>query len=144
MWQKKAINHPWLGMVYTTSKNGDDWGWFMVLFYPHYNTTHGLCFLLVAMEMLDFRLLLFFLMGSASFRIEKAWCFQVTLNLKTWRWPCCGCSKAIDQPFLTVEFSGAKKPHLCCTVRRISSLRVTGNFPRKTAGKKTEMAAYNL
>ena len=88
----------------------------------------------------------FFLMGSASFRIEKAWCFQVTLNLKTWRWPCCGCSKAIDQPFLTVEFSGAKKTHLCCTVRRISSLRVTGNFSRKTAGKKLKwlLIIYNM
>ena len=35
---KTIINHPWLGMVYTvyytTYKNGDDWGWFMAMFYP--------------------------------------------------------------------------------------------------------------
>ena len=30
-WYNNTINHPWLGMVYTTYIYGDDWGWFSIL-----------------------------------------------------------------------------------------------------------------
>ena len=37
MWVKQChVYRPWLAMVYTTHKSGDDWGDCLLLFYPHY------------------------------------------------------------------------------------------------------------